>query len=88
MPFSPEFSFGEELTRTLSRHVDLGDLDIRINDADEPIYRPHRDSFSFDGKQCVNFDSLDLIEVPDMDGNSTLKRFGPGPRISIRASGI
>ena len=66
---SPEFSFGEELTRTLSRHVDLGDLDIRINDADEPIYRPHRDSFSFDRKQSVNFDSLDLIEIPGIDGN-------------------
>ena len=69
VPFSPEFSFGEELTRTLSRHVDLGDLDIRINNADEPIYRPHRDSFSFDRKQCVNFDSLDLIEIPGIDGN-------------------
>ena len=69
VPFSPEFSFSEELAKALSRHVDLGDLDIRINDADEPIYRPHRDSFSFDSKQCVNFDTLDLIEIPGIDGN-------------------
>ena len=68
VPFSPEFSFGEQLTKVLSRHVDLGDFDIWINDADEPVYRPHRDSFSFDGKESVNFDSLDLIEIPSIDG--------------------
>ncbi len=69
VPFSPAFRFGAELTKALSRHVDLGNLDIRINDADEPVYRPHRNSFSFDSKQGVNFDSLNLIEIPGIDGN-------------------
>ena len=61
------FTFGAKITQALSRHVDLGELDIRIDNAVEPLYRPHRDSFSFDGKQSVNFDSLSFIEIPGID---------------------
>ena len=68
VPFSPTFRFGAELEEMLSRHVDLGELDIRVDDADEPIYRPHRDRFSVDGKQKVNFDSLRFLEIPGVDG--------------------
>ena len=68
VPFSPAFRFGAELEEALSGHVDLGNLDIRIDDSDEPIYRPHRDSFSVDGKQKITFDSLSLLEIPRMDG--------------------
>ena len=68
VPFSPTFRFGAELEEALSRHVDLGNLDIRIEDADEPIYRPHRDSFSVGGKQQITFDNLSLLEIPSMNG--------------------
>ena len=67
VPFSPTFSFGAELEEALSRHVDIGNLDIRIGDATVPVYRPHRDSFSVEGKQKVNFDSLSLLEIPGID---------------------
>ena len=67
VPFSHAFTFGAKITQALSRHVDLGELDIRIDNAVEPVYRPHRDSFSFDGKQSVNFDSLSFIEIPGID---------------------
>ena len=67
VPFAPEFSFGPELSQVLSAHVDLGQLDIRINDADEPIYRPHRDSMSLNGKSGLNFGELRLIEIPSID---------------------
>ena len=67
VPFSPAFKFGTEISKALSRHVDMGGLDIRIDGADEPIYRPHRDSFSSDGKQSINFESLSFVEIPGVD---------------------
>ena len=67
VPFSPAFGLGAELSEALSRHVDPCELHIRIDEADEPIYRPHRDSLSLSDKQRVNFDSLDFIEIPCID---------------------
>ncbi|RWP83810.1 MAG: molecular chaperone Hsp90 [Mesorhizobium sp.] len=69
VPFSPAFALGAELTELLSRHVDLGSLDIRINDAEEPVTRPHRDNFSLGDKHSVNFDGMSVVEVPGIDGN-------------------
>lgn len=69
VPFSPEFSFGLELSEVLSKHVGLGNLDIRVNDADEPIYRPHRDSIGLDNKPDLNFSDLDIVEIPSIDNN-------------------
>ncbi|MER9602769.1 molecular chaperone Hsp90 [Mesorhizobium sp. M0243] len=69
VPFSPTFALGAELTELLSRHVDLGSLDIRINDAEEPVMRPHRDNFSLGDKQAVNFEGMSVVEVPGIDGN-------------------
>ena len=67
VPFSPAFTFGEKLTKALSRYVALCELDIRIDNAGDPVYRPHRDSFSFNGKQSVTFDTLSFIEIPGID---------------------
>lgn len=68
VPFSPSFRFGAAVTEAISRHIDLSALDIRIDGADEPLYRPHRDQFSFDDKSQINFDGFDLIEIPGIDG--------------------
>ncbi len=68
VPFSPEFCFGAEITSSLSRHFDLGALDIRIDDAAEMLYRPHRDRFTLADKASVSFDGLSLIEIPAIDG--------------------
>ena len=67
VPFSPEFGFGLELSEKLSRHVALGELEVRINDVNEPIYRPHRDSKSFECKPSLNFGDLSFIEIPSID---------------------
>ena len=69
VPFSPQFSLGPELSEVLSRYIDLGELDIRINDADKPIHRPHRDQFSFDDRQGITFQNLCFIEIPSIHGN-------------------
>lgn len=68
VPFSPGFSFGADLTQALSNHVELGALDIRVDDSAEPVYRPHRDSFNLDDKQSINFDGLSVLEIPGIDG--------------------
>ena len=68
-PFSPEFRFGPQLTQALSEHVDLGELEIRINGSEEPIYRPHRNSMGLTETSILNFDQLDLFEIPSIDDN-------------------
>lgn len=69
VPFSPEFRFGAELTAALSRRLDLGALDIRIDGAEQPLFRPHRDSFTFADNQNITFDALSVVEIPGIDGD-------------------
>ena len=70
VPFSPEFCFGAEINAALSRHLDLGTLDIRVDGVEGPVYRPHRDRLVLESKGEVSFDSLSLMEVPDVDGGT------------------
>lgn len=67
VPFAPEFRFGAEITAALRPAVDLGELDIRIEGLETPVYRPHRDQF-VDEKHAINFDGVDIIAVPGIDG--------------------
>ena len=69
VPFSPEFRFGAEITEVLARHIDLGALEIRVNGAEEPVYRPYRDRFTIEGKANITFDDLSVIEIPGIDGD-------------------
>lgn len=68
VPFSPEFRFGPDILKALSKHIELSPLEIRINGADATVYRPHSDSFDLDDKGKINFDKLNLIEIPGIDG--------------------
>ena len=67
VPFSPAFRFGPDIIRALSQHVDLTGLDIWVGDAEEAIYKPHRDSVSFNGKPTLNYDNLSIIKIPSLD---------------------
>lgn len=69
VPFSPDFRFSGQITDALSRHLDLGALDIRVDGAEEPLYRPHRDRFALDNKADISFDDVTLIEIPGIDGD-------------------
>ena len=69
LPFAPDFRFGTEITTAISRHMDTGTLLIHINGAAEPIYRPHRDRITCDNKRKVAFKSVDVVELPGIDGN-------------------
>lgn len=70
VPFSPDFRFGKHINEVLSRHVGFGVLDIRINGAEEPLYRPHRDRLASDNKADVNFEDITMIEIPGIDGDT------------------
>ncbi len=37
VPFSPEFTFGAEISDALRASVGLGELEVRIDDQEEPI---------------------------------------------------
>ena len=69
VPFAPDFSFGAEITTAISNHTETGTLLIHINDVEEPIYRPHRNRTTCNEKRQVTFESVDVIELPGIDGN-------------------
>ncbi|MGN7126738.1 ATP-binding protein [Methylorubrum thiocyanatum] len=68
VPFSPEFRFGAEITAALRGVVELGELHIHVDGHEEPLYRPHRDHFPLDERRSAAFESLELAEVPGIDG--------------------
>lgn len=68
VPFSPEFSFGAEIAaamRTVMRPVDLH---IHVAGSKTPLYRPHRDQFDAGQGRMLTFESVEILQVPDMDG--------------------
>lgn len=69
VPFSPKFRFGQKLSQTLSAHGNAGELEIRINGTDKPIYRPHRNSMILNEKTSLKFEDLSLLEIPGVDEN-------------------
>jgi molecular chaperone HtpG len=68
VPFAPEFKFGAEITAALRSLVALGELDLRVDGFDTPIYRPHRNEFVVDDKHTIAFEGMDIIEIPGIDG--------------------
>ena len=69
VPFAPNFRFGAEITTALSKHMNTSTLLIHIDGAAEPIYRPHRDRIACDDKRQVAFESVNVVELPGIDGN-------------------
>ena len=69
-PFSPEFSFGREVTALLAPHGRAGkSYKIRINGAVEPIYRPYRDEVVYSDTKKAALRNLESFEVEGIDGD-------------------
>lgn len=68
VPFSPEFEFGEEIAAALRPHVRLGDLEIRINGGDQPLFRPHRNHVEVGENQYDKVSDLEIRELTGVDG--------------------
>ena len=69
VPFSPEFRHAAEITSALQEHVDLGNLEIRVNESEAPIYRPHRDVFHLNEVATDRITQLEIKTLTDIDGN-------------------
>ncbi|MCZ6803630.1 MAG: ATP-binding protein [Proteobacteria bacterium] len=68
IPFSPEFSWADDIKSSLDEYNCLSDVDIFINNADAPLYRPHRDAFNLSDSKNINFQNLDIYKIPSIDG--------------------
>ena len=67
VPFSPEFRFAAEIASALESHIALGNLDIRIDGFELPIYRPHRNRFEVSKEVFDEFTEFELITIPAHD---------------------
>lgn len=68
VPFAPSFRFGEDISAALRTHVELGELEIRINESEKPIYRPHRNKIEIEDGQYDKYEDIEVHEVPSTDG--------------------
>ncbi len=69
VPFSPSFRFADQINEALKEVVDLGELDIRVEGVETPVYRPHRDVIVVDERRSVSFERLEILRVPNIDGD-------------------
>lgn len=67
VPFSPEFRFADEIISALDSHVAFGNLEVRIEGMERPIFRPHRNRFEISKGVVDEFTELELIEVPALE---------------------
>jgi len=69
VPFAPNFRFGDQIRTALQDVVELGELDIRVQGIERPVYRPHQDTFVVDEKRSIAFERVELLKLPSMDGD-------------------
>jgi len=69
VPFAPEFTFGAEIESALTGHVNLANLQIRINASANPLYRPHRNSFLINEVAQDKITELEIKALNDVNGN-------------------
>lgn len=67
LPFAPDFEFIAPISKALEPAVKLDTLELKIAGLDEPIYRPHRKSFS-DEKRTGTFEDIEVFTIPNVDG--------------------
>ena len=69
-PFSPEFTFGQEISKLLAPYGRAGkSYNIHINDMEEPVCRPYRNEVSYSSVKTSALRNLDQIEIEGIDGN-------------------
>jgi hypothetical protein len=68
VPFAPQFSYGAQIEEALKPCVNLGNVEITINDDKRPLYRPYRDEFQARKGLSDRFERLQLFSIPGSDG--------------------
>ena len=67
VPFSASFGHREVIEQALSKFVSLGNVLIFVNEAHDPLYRPHRDTFA--ARKGLT-DELTRVETFELLGNN------------------
>lgn len=67
VPFSPSFRYADQISALLSGKVEVGNIDIRISGASEPVYRPHRNDFAISSTLSDAFTELQPLNIPGSD---------------------
>src|SRR6202022_4382945 len=70
VPFSPDFSYGDQIEAALRSVVNLTNLDIRISSIQDPVYRPHRNSLNLGPADRDEFQDSQFFTIPGIDGNA------------------
>jgi hypothetical protein len=70
VPFSPQFRFGADISAALSSQVGLGELEIRVNQSEESIYRPHRNRIEIGEGEYDKYTDIQFCEIPGVDGGA------------------
>lgn len=68
VPFAPGFRFGEKIHAALEGHVNLGNVEIFLNESERPLYRPHRNKVSTREDELDRFEDLELHTITGNDG--------------------
>lgn len=68
VPFASEFSYGAQIEEMLKPHVNLGNVEITINEGERPLYRPYRDEFEARKGVRDRFERLQPVSVLNSDG--------------------
>lgn len=63
IPFAPDFSYKSEIEDALKPHLTLGNVEITINDAERPLYRPYRNQFEARRGVSDRFEKLQLLNI-------------------------
>lgn len=69
VPFAPDFTFSEQIQAMLAKHVSLGNVGIFLNGSSEPLYRPHRDTFTVRKGHEDSLLDLEFLEILGAEGN-------------------
>ena len=70
VPFSPDFSYGDQIEAALRSVVNLTNLDIWISSIQDPVYRPHRNSLNLGPADSDEFQDSEFFTIPGIDGNA------------------
>ena len=68
VPFAPEFSHREAIEDFVKAQINMGNVEIHINGAERPIYRPHRSEFEVRKRVGDRFSDLELVTIPGSEG--------------------
>lgn len=67
-PFHVDFRFGAEITESLSRYVAAPRFRMFVNGKQDPITRPHRNTFAVTTARTDAITEVETFAVPDGDG--------------------